>query len=232
MFKKITDGFFAGLMIALGGAVFLACYTSQKVVGAVLFSVGLLCVCWKGYSLYTGKIGLILEKHSKDDISIVFLGLLGNAIATTVAGYLLAYAIPSIKEAAVAVCSAKLEQGYFQDFIRATFCGILIYLAVDIYKTQNKNPLGVLLCIPAFILSGYEHSIADMFYFAASGFASGETVLFIFLIVLGNSVGGLLIPAVSRLAKLDEIFKKKGLLAESAVGQPSVEPSDEDLSEQ
>lgn len=222
--KKVVDGIFAGLMISLGGAVFLACYPQQKVVGAVLFCVGLLCVCWKGYSLYTGKIGLVLEKHSKEDISVLFLGLLGNAIATIVAGYLLAYAIPNIKTAAVALCEAKLEQGYLQDFIRAVFCGILIYLAVDIFKTQNKTPLGVLLCIPAFILSGYEHSIADMFYFAASGIASGKTVLFIFLIVLGNSVGGLVIPVISRLSKLDNLFKKSAepkaaLMAEAAADE-------------
>ena len=56
--------------------------------------------------------------------------------------------------------------------------------------------IGIVFCIPAFILSGFEHSIADMFYFAASGIVSGEAFLYLVMIVLGNSLGGLLIPAL------------------------------------
>ena len=55
--------------------------------------------------------------------------------------------------------------------------------------------LGILFCIPVFVLSGFEHSIADMFYFALAGamFRPGS-LLFLFLVVLGNSAGGLFIP--------------------------------------
>ena len=79
--KKLISGFFAGMMISIGGAVFLACYEQHKVIGALFFCVGLLTVCWKGFSLYTGKIGGVIENHSKEDISVLLLGLLGNFLA-------------------------------------------------------------------------------------------------------------------------------------------------------
>ncbi len=58
MLNKILSGISAGILISIGGSVFLAC--DNKYVGAVMFSVALLCICLKGYSLYTGKIGFIL----------------------------------------------------------------------------------------------------------------------------------------------------------------------------
>ncbi len=211
--KKVSEGFLAGMLISIGGAVFLACYNEVpigKYVGAIFFCTALLCICIKGYSLYTGKIGYVLEKHSKEDISVMLLGLLGNLIGTVACGYLIAAAIPSIKENAVTLCTGKLEsQELWQTLVRAIFCGILVYLAVDIYR-NDKTPLGIILCIPTFIFSGYEHSIADMFYFAASGLASWKTLLFIWIVIAGNSVGALIIPAVKLIGRK----KNQGTMSE------------------
>lgn len=194
MLKQTVNGVFAGILISIGGAVYLSC--DNKYVGAVLFSVALLCICYMGYSLYTGKICYIPEKHTKDDISVLLTGLLGNVTATTICGYALTYAIPKLKEAALTSCTVKLEQNFLQTVIRAVFCGILIYLAVDIFK-KHKTPLGIIFCIPVFILSGYEHSVADMFYFAASGIVSLKAFVFIWLVIFGNTIGGMLIPLLS-----------------------------------
>ena len=197
--QKIIDGILAGILIALGGAVYLACVNPElpyaRYIGAFLFSLALVCICMRGYSLYTGKIGLLYEKHKKEDISVLFLCLLGNLIGTVLCGYLLALMTPSLKDTALDLCTGKLEQGYGFGFLRAVFCGILVYLAVDIYR-NHKTTIGILLCIPAFIICGFEHSIANMFYFAASGIVSGEAFLYLLMIVLGNSVGGLLIPTL------------------------------------
>lgn len=205
MLKNIINGVFAGILISIGGAVYLAC--DNKYVGAVLFSVALYCICCQGYSLYTGKICYIPEKHTKQELSILLTGLLGNVIATTACGYALAYAIPKLREAGFNACSLKLEQEIPQTFIRAFFCGVLIYLAVDIFKKQ-KTPLGILLCIPTFILSGFEHSVADMFYFAVSDMVSLKAFVFIWIVVLGNSVGGMLVPLLNSLGGKKDAVQK------------------------
>ena len=202
--QKIANGFLAGMLISIGGAVFLACYAKNAdgslafsyYVGAFLFPVALLCICMKGYSLYTGKIGYVLTVHKKEDISVLLLGLAGNVLGTAAFGYLCGWVFPNMRETATVLCTAKLGQGYLFGLLRAVLCGILVYLAVDIYKNNNRSVLGVLIGIPVFILSGYEHSIADMFYFAVYGIASWQSFGYIWMILIGNSLGALIIPAL------------------------------------
>lgn len=196
MLKKTLSGLSAGILITIGGSVFLAC--DSRYVGAVMFSVALLCICLKGYALFTGKVGFMPEKHGREEFSVLLLGLLGNAIGTILGGYLIRAGLPVLGDAAQQLCGAKLLQLPGQTFVRALFCGILMYLAVSIYRDQ-KNVIGILFCIPVFILSGFEHSIADIFYFAASGIVSMKAFGFLWMVILGNSVGGMLLPALQML---------------------------------
>lgn len=195
MLNKILSGVSAGVLISIGGSVFLAC--DNKYVGAIMFSVALLCICLKGYSLYTGKIGFIPEKHDKEAFSVLLLGLLGNLIGTVICGYAIRYALPALGDTAEKICTLKLEQSFPQTVIRGIFCGVLMYLAVSIFRDKQKV-IGILFCIPVFILAGFEHSIADMFYFAASGIVSVSAFVFIVAVILGNTVGGMLLPVLMR----------------------------------
>ena len=107
MLNKIASGICAGILISIGGSVFLSC--ENKIVGALLFTVALLCICYKGYSLFTGKVGYLPEKADKEAFSVLLLGLLGNAVGTILCGFLLRAAIPAIGAAAETLCSGKLE---------------------------------------------------------------------------------------------------------------------------
>lgn len=203
MLKKTFNGIVAGILISLGGGIFLAYLPENKIVGAVLFAVALLCICLKEYSLYTGKICYIPLTHDKEAFFVLLLGLLGNLIGTVVCGYMMRYGIPSMGETAFTICSAKLEQTFLQTLIRGIFCGILIYLAVDIYKTKN-NIVGIIFCIPVFILSGFEHSIADIYYFSVSGIVSLKAFAFLWTVILGNTIGGILLPLFSLIGTKNE----------------------------
>lgn len=195
MLKTAANSACAGIMIAIGGTVFLAC--DNKYVGAVLFSVALLCICYLGYYLYTGKIGYLSEDFSKKNISMLLTGLAGNLLVTFLLGMLIRFVLPSHAEKAAVIGAAKLEQSFFAAFVRAVFCGILMYSAVEIFKSK-KTPIGILFCIPVFILSGFEHSVADMFYFGASGIFSLKIITFELAAVLGNTVGSLILPLLSK----------------------------------
>ena len=191
MLKKIASGAAAGICICLGGAVFLA--VENRVVGAVLFSVALLSICLKGYALFTGKVGFIPEDHGRDAVETLLLALLGNAAATVLGGLIIRAALPNLGKVALTLCEAKLTQPWWGTFVRGGFCGILMYLAVSTWR-DSKTPLGILFCIPVFILSGFEHSIADIFYFAASGMVSLKAFLFLWLVILGNALGAVILP--------------------------------------
>lgn len=184
----ILSGLLAGVMISVGGSVYLAC--ENKIAGAVLFCVALLCICLRGYSLFTGRVGFIPKDCSRQAVSALLLGLLGNAAGTALCGCLLRLAELPLCQAALTVCGAKLNQSTVSCLVRAFFCGVLMYMAVGIYREKN-TVAGILFCIPVFILSGFEHSIADMFYFAASGIVSARAFLYIMLVIAGNAAGAM-----------------------------------------
>ena len=195
MVKTVFGAVSAGIMIAVGGSVFLSC--DNKYVGAVLFSVALLCICYLGYYLFTGKIGYLANDLSKKNIINLTVGLAVNLVVTFLLGYLISFAFPSLVQKAYIMCSEKLEQTFLNTFIRAVFCGVLMFTAVEIFR-EKKTPLGIVFCIPVFILCGFEHSIADMFYFGASGIFKAEILTFELAAVLGNTAGGLLLPVLSK----------------------------------
>lgn len=192
--KKIASGIAAGIAVSIGGMVFLSC--DSRYVGAALFSVALVCICLKGYALFTGRVGNIPAAHSRDDVQTLLLCLLGNLLGTLCMGLLTRLALPAIAQAAETACQNRLIQTAIQTLARGLMCGMLMYLAVSTYKEKNTIA-GILLCIPTFILCGFEHSIADMYYFAASGIVSLRAFGFIWLVIIGNSLGGMLLPVLT-----------------------------------
>lgn len=97
---------------------------------------------------------------------------------------------------------AKLNDGTASRFILGIFCGLLMYLAVENGKNcRDKADVSFVfgICIPVmiFILSGFNHSVADCFYYFSAG-ATVEGALYIITVALGNAVGGMLIPAVKK----------------------------------
>ena len=192
----VPDGILAGVMVSIGGSVLLS--VDNRYAGAVLFCIALLAICYFGFNLYTGKVGFLWNTHDADALSMAFLGLAGNFLGTLLMGWLLSAALPQLRGAALAACEKRLTQLPMQTLLRGFFCGVLMYTAVWIYR-EKKTALGILFCIPVFILAGFEHSIADMFYFSLAGLFNARVLAFLLLVVLGNSLGGMFIPAVQSL---------------------------------
>ena len=196
MRAPVIDGILAGVMVSIGGTVLLSC--DNRYLGALLFCIALLAICYFGFNLYTGKVGFLVVSHAPSDLSLTFLGLLGNFCGTVLMGLLIAAALPQLQEAALAACERRLTQLPLQALLRGVFCGILMYTAVWIYRFKGQI-VGILFCIPVFVLSGFEHSIADMYYFALAGLFRWRSLGFLLLVVLGNSLGGMLIPVLQAL---------------------------------
>ena len=194
-FPQIFGGIASGLLVSIGGTVLLS--VDNRYVGAVLFTVALLAICVMDLYLFTGRIGFVAENFNKKMPAQLVVGLLGNFVGATLTGFIVRYACPSIIERVQASCQTKLENGILRAFLLGCLCGVLMYVAVKTYKLGNV--LGIVFCIPVFILAGFEHSIADMFYFALAGMMDLAYVGFIIAVVLGNSVGAMAIAALWRL---------------------------------
>ncbi len=190
--KAIAGGF----MIGIGGSVYLAC--DIKYIGAFLFALGLLTICEFGLGLYTGKVGYIIKEKGGYRREVL-VTLLGNAVGTFVCGLLVSAAKP-YSENAVAICLTKLEADVVSALISAFFCGILMFIAVRMYKrgTGAAKYLGIFTAVPAFILSGFEHSVANMFYFSAARIFNLQVLGFILVYVIGNALGAFAIALFDR----------------------------------
>lgn len=204
--KKYVDsllkGIYAGFMIGIGAIAFLS--LENKVLGSFFFSIGLLTICMYAMNLYTGKVGYILI-NKIEYIYELLLGLLGNFMGTFIIGKLILLTrVSNINEKALSLVNIKLNDNLLSIFILSIFCGILMYIAVNNYKkvgTEIGKYIGIFMCVMTFILCGFEHCIANMYYFSVSSTWSLNTLLYLLVMILGNSLGGILIPLCNKVIK-------------------------------
>lgn len=198
--KAFVYAIVAGACISIGGAVFLS--VESKAVGAALFTVGLFAICTMGFNLFTGKVCYVFNNDSRYALNLMIIWL-GNLLGAWVTAALLRMTrIAGIAERAATMCNIKLNDSLLSIFILAIFCNILIYIAVDGYK-NNPHELGKYLSlffgVMVFILCGFEHCVANMFYISMADAWSGRALMFILVNTLGNAVGGVLIPLAKKL---------------------------------
>lgn len=193
LLKDFCSAFLAGIAVGVGGIVFLS--VENKVMGSVLFAVGLLTILAFKLNLFTGKAPYICQNNIKYSgfVGIVWLGNFTGAAST--AGLIrLTNVYDKIIDKCLTITEAKLSGSLLSLFILGIFCGILMYIAVDTYNKQGqyKNFSATILtifCISTFILAGFEHSIADMFYFMLA-LPIKVWILPLVVITAGNLVGG------------------------------------------
>ena len=183
--RTLLSGFLAGICVSIGGCIYLN--IQNNIVAAIFFSIALLMVCYLELHLYTGKIGFVINNHNKKDLADLGLMLIGNIVGTICIG-LLPLNVDS--EKIETIINNKMTLEFPLVFINAIMCGVLMYIAVYIYKHRNSI-VGILFCIPTFILCGFEHVIADCYYFVASRTINLDSIIFLCITLLGNTVGSI-----------------------------------------
>ena len=173
-------------MIAVGAIIYLNC--PNRTVGAFLFSIGLITILELKFILYTGVVGFARKLQ---EIPILLLILIMNAIGCL---FIMLFPAQDVAE----LWRYKLEVPLNLAFAEAIICGILIWVCVYQHKTQSTAVISILttlISIPAFILCGAEHSVADICFMFASRDFTLKGVVFILVVASGNAVGSL-IPSV------------------------------------
>lgn len=201
MLNEIKKSILSGILISIGGCVYMASVTAGiGWLGAILFTGGLFAICVYGFNLYTGKVGYI-AMNFKDTkyMGLVALICLFNILTTFVLGVVIGKYFPAIRSAAVKAYQAKLEAPLMKAFVSSIGCGILMFLAVDTWKQGHK--IGMFIYVPVFIIAGFDHSIANSFY---NGAALGDytwtltNLWFVLIVILGNGIGGMIFPLLTR----------------------------------
>ena len=192
MLKLLRSSIFAGICIGTAGFGFLAsgiqAETYGSLVGAVLFSLGLLAVVGYKLKLYTGTAGFI----RKNEVGQLFLILLGNIIGCLCLALLARVSPMDIQGAALNILELRLRTGALRCGLLGIGCGFLMTTAVTFARQDRYRPL--LFGVPLFIVCGFTHCVADAFYYlcvpVAFMKAHALEILGVYAcIVIGNLIG-------------------------------------------
>lgn len=200
--KKLADFLYAimaGAFIAMGGVVFLS--LDNKIVGAFMFSLGLFAVCTLKYNLFTGKVGYLFCNDVKTYLPWCLMVWVGNLVGSIIVAELvrLTRVAPGIIEKSTKLVQVKADDSLISLFVLGIFCNIMVVHAVDQYLNNPHEIgkyLGIVMSIMVFILCGFEHCIADMFYIQMARMWNSQTIIALIVITLGNVLGGILIPTM------------------------------------
>lgn len=191
--RILIKAVFAGFMIGIGGIVYLA--VDNKIVGSMLFSFGLLTIVTQGFYLYTGKIGFVKAWRELLDMAVVVIGNFAGTFIAAATAKLACVDISSLE-----LAERKLDNSIGSVFFLSILCGVMMYLAIDNYN-KSGNIVFIIAPVMIFILSGFEHSVANMFYFHLAGIYGCKMWVCLLVMVIGNGVGAKLFDSIKMLAE-------------------------------
>jgi formate/nitrite transporter len=184
LLSMVTLGVLAGGFIGLGAlySTLVASdpsigFAAGRVLGGVVFSLGLVLVVVAGAELFTGNNLLVMAWVTRRitsaellrDLGIVFVanlvGAVGLAVLVALSGEW-RLGDEQVGQAAVRVAAAKTALPFGEAFFRAVLCNVLVCLAVWMAlagRSVTDKVLAVLFPISAFVAAGFEHSVANMY---------------------------------------------------------------------
>lgn len=205
--EQIFGSILAGSFIAMAAVAYLAC--SNAVIGSVLFAFGLLTIVNYNFQLFTGVVGYISVqkngeylKYSLFSVLVWVLNFVGAIFVGTLISLTRSY--DKIRPRLETLMEAKCNDSVPSLIVLGIFCGILMFIAVNTYKRTDAHPVAkvtlLILCVVVFILSGYEHCVANMGYVAMYQAFNMQIVTVMLATSCGNIIGCNLVPLMLRLA--------------------------------
>jgi formate/nitrite transporter len=195
--RMFTLAVLAGAFIALGaafatiattGAESAIGYGPSRVLGGVVFSLGLVLVVVGGAELFTGNNLLVMARAARRlttgavlrNWAIVYAGNFVGAIATA----WLIHAAGTYRNGdgavgrqALDIAAAKSSLGVDEAIARGVMANVLVCLAVWLCfsaRSVTDKVLAIVFPITAFVAAGFEHSVANMYFLPAALFVKAD----------------------------------------------------------
>lgn len=176
MKKVLQSSILAGIMIAISTLGYLH---NPSIVGAVLFSAGLLAILDCRFDLFTGKVPYM---KSYKELPYILTVLVGNIIGCSILFF-------CPVEAAKEQLALALNKDTVTIVVTSIMCNILIYVAVEGY---NKSDFAlVILAVTLFIMCGFNHSIARICLAIAARTFNLQILSYLVIVIIGNAFGGI-----------------------------------------
>ncbi len=213
LIRMATLAVLAGVFIGLGAMAYLMAMTGAdpshgptRLLGGLVFSLGLILVIVGGAELFTGNALMVLAAVDRlisarelgRAWAVVYAGNLAGSLALAVLVWLTGLTAGPFGATAAAIAEAKAALGPVEVIARGVICNMLVCLAVWLTIAARDVAGKVLVILPpisAFVLLGMEHSVANMFFFPLGALAGAPVTLAeaaenIALVTLGNITGG------------------------------------------
>ncbi len=215
-------GMLAGAFIGLGAAMFALIasdatlgFAATRLLGGVAFSLGLILVSVAGAELFTGNnllamawaAGRIGWRDVLRNWVVVcvanFAGACGLALLVWLSGHAEMNG-GRVGGAVVAIASAKVALPLAEAFFRGVLCNVLVCMAVWMTlagRSVTDKAVAIVFPITAFVAAGFEHSIANMYYFPlamllGAPLSWGDVAVNLVPVIAGNIVGGSVLVAL------------------------------------
>jgi formate/nitrite transporter len=190
-FRMFVLAILAGVFIALGAEFYtLVVHDSglafglNSLIGGLVFCLGLILVVIAGAELFTGNtlvvMGFIEGKVNARQLlkgwGIVYLGNFVGALVMVLLMYYTeqwGFHDAMVGGKALLIANTKVNMSFLEAFVRGILCNVLVCLAIWLAfsgRSTVDKILAVIFPITAFVASGFEHSVANM-YFIPMGIA-------------------------------------------------------------
>jgi formate/nitrite transporter len=209
----MTLSILAGAFIALGAAAFTMVMVgadpglgAARLLGGLAFSLGLILVIVAGAELFTGNAlmmmalvdGRITIGSLLRNWAVVYCGNLAGALLMAALMALTGLLDGPMAETAARITAAKLALSPAELVARGVLCNILVCLAIWLTIAARDvagKILAIIWPITAFVLLGFEHSVANMYLIPQGWFAGTPVTVEAFIgnlawVTLGNIIGG------------------------------------------
>ena len=211
--RLLTLAVLAGAFISFGAAAYLMVMTGadpgfgpQRLLGGMVFSLGLILVIVGGAELFTGNALMVMAavdgKISAAALlrnwGVVYIGNLIGAVGLAMAFALTGLLDGPLGDTAAKIALAKATGSALPWLVKGALCNALVCLAVWLTFSARDTTgkiLAILWPISAFVLLGLEHSVANMFFLPLGALAGAEVPLGgalanLVWVTLGNIIGG------------------------------------------
>ncbi len=221
--KAFLLGIMAGAFIALGGlgsqiaSVTAATPSAARVISSVVFPIGLFMVLVGGAELFTGNCLIIIPVMTKKTTFAgmfknwipVYLGnMVGGLLIALIAAFSHTYSFAdgSLAQLVVNTAVTKANISFSDGLLRGILCNVLVCMAVWCSFAADElagKILALWLPVMLFIIGGFEHCVANMYFIPAGMLASmvhgieteglslfGYFVTNLIPVTIGNIIGG------------------------------------------
>ena len=193
--QMIVMGFLAGAYIAMGGC-FMTVVTQDaaavagagiaKLIGGLVFSLGLMLVVAAGGELFTGNCimpiavlsGRVTAGAALRNLVVVYFSNLAGGVFFALLIYMSGVLSPAAAQNALSIAAAKVSIPLPEMIVRGILCNWFVALAVWMaFGALDMTGKFIVCSLPvsAFVAMGFEHSVANMYFIALGLFLRGDS---------------------------------------------------------